>query len=139
MRDVPPLDLPAAEASPGGAPAASSDLASVLVRSWLAIWQRTFDCSLALASIGTGHNATLLQVLAERTGASPGDTPPPTETELRMLTDGLRTYLREIGEAATRHALLLQRDLEQMSEALAQTVEPQDPAAPYRRRWKAKP
>ena len=56
----------------------------------------------------------------------------------RYLTDELRAYFREVGEAAVQEARSLQIELENLGEELARSTVPSDPSAPHQRRWKAK-
>jgi hypothetical protein len=50
----------------------------------------------------------------------------------------LRALLREVGDLATREARILQNDLGNLGESLAQTLRQPDLSAPYRRRWRTK-
>jgi hypothetical protein len=56
----------------------------------------------------------------------------------RAQADDLRAWFREIGDVSLREARRLQAELEELGEAVAQGVEPLDPFAPHRRRWRSK-
>jgi hypothetical protein len=56
----------------------------------------------------------------------------------RVQADDLRAWFREIGDVSLREARRLQAELEELGEAVAQAIEPPDPFAPHRRRWRPK-
>ena len=61
-------------------------------------------------------------------------------SECRVLADGLRAFLREIGEAAAQEARRLQMELEQVGESIARAAGPAGPSPhpDYRRRHRVK-
>jgi hypothetical protein len=60
------------------------------------------------------------------------------ESQRIVETEQLRALLREVGDLATREARTLQSDLGHLGESLAQSLQPPDLSAPYRRRWRTK-
>ena len=60
------------------------------------------------------------------------------ESQRIAVAEDLRTLLREVGDLAVREAGILQNDLGNLSQRLAQSVQQPDPSTPYRRRWRTK-
>ena len=91
----------------------------------------------ALAELGLRYEASLVQTVADQTTgrsvASPAD--------CRVYADELRAFLRGVGDVANLEARLLQRDLERVSETIAQAADQATPSHHHerRRRHEVKP
>ncbi len=116
------------------AAAQAADLAAPMARACLVAAGSTLNYWRSLAEVYARHQATLLQLVAQR---SAGDSAVPG-AERRLLADELRAYFREVGEVAVREARRLHAELEQIGEAVASATEQPDPSAPPERHWKAK-
>jgi len=89
-----------------------------------------------LGEICARHQSGLMQAAVDRTTDRSAVSP----AECRVLADGLRAFLREIGEAATQEARRLQMELEQVGEAVARVAAPAEPPPhpDHRRRHRVK-
>ncbi len=94
---------------------------------------RALSYWLGLAQIFESHQARLSQVVSlEATdGRASG-------AERLVATDELRALLREVGELAVREARILQGELSDLDERLAQTFQRPGLSGSYRRRWRSK-
>jgi hypothetical protein len=88
---------------------------------------------LGLAQIFESHQARLAQVVGVEAanGRASG-------SERLVAADELRALLREIGDLAVREARILQSELSNLDESLAQTFQQPDLSRSYRRRWRIK-
>ncbi|WP_270936610.1 hypothetical protein [Falsiroseomonas oryzae] len=112
-----------AEVSP-----AMAEAASIAAASSLRYWR-------GLADVFARHQGTMMQAATAR---MTGDAALPPE-QCHVLTENLRSFLREVGDTAMLEARRLEHELEQVSERLARSAASPDPDAPYLRRWSAKP
>ena len=86
-----------------------------------------------LAQIFESHQARLAQVVAINAvnGRVSG-------SERLLAADELRALLREVGDLAVREARILQSELSNLDESLAQNFQEPDLSGSYRRRWRSK-
>lgn len=93
---------------------------------------RSMSYWLSLAQILATHQARSIRAVAAPAGGGS------VGSERLAIADELRAMLREVGDLTTREARVLQSQLDALSESLAQNLQQPDPAAPHRRRWRAK-
>jgi hypothetical protein len=117
-----------------------ADLSPAMAQACMVAAASTLRYWRALAELHGRHQASLMQAFADRATGHATASP----EECRVLADGLRAFLREIGDAAEQEARRLQRELEEVSESIARTADkatspPQPLEQPRRRphRWKA--
>jgi hypothetical protein len=86
-----------------------------------------------LAQIFESHQARLAQVVGVETtnGRASG-------SERLVAADEFRALLREVGDLAVREARILQSELSNLDETLAQTLQQSALSGSYRRRWRSK-
>jgi hypothetical protein len=86
-----------------------------------------------LAQILASHQASLAQVVGVNAvdGHASG-------SERLLAADELRALLREVGDLAVREARILQSELSNLDENLAQNFQQPDLSGSYRRRWRSK-
>jgi hypothetical protein len=92
----------------------------------------------ALAELGIRYEAALAQSIADRTTGRSAASP----MECRVIADDLRAFLRGVGDAASREARLLQRNLERVGETIAEAADQATPSPhpdEHRRRHEVKP
>ena len=114
-----------------GFAAAAAPLVARALLATAASGLRTWE---GLAQVHGAHHLALLHplLLASIGGQAAAET-------ARLQADDLRAWLREIGDVPLQEARRLQAELEALSEVMAQGIEPPDPLAPHRRRWRPKP
>lgn len=88
---------------------------------------------LGLAQILASHQASL----AHGVGVNAADGRAPGSERL-LAADELRALLREVGDLAVREARILQSELSNLDESLAQNFQQPDLSGSYRRRWRSK-
>jgi hypothetical protein len=123
-----------------GAASQVADLTPAVAQAWMAATASTWRYWRALADIHARHQGSLVQAVGDR--VTNQATASPAE-ECRVLADELRTYLREIGDAASLEARRLQAALEQVGESIARATDQASPRAhqpglEYRRQHRAK-
>jgi hypothetical protein len=86
-----------------------------------------------LAQIFESHQARLAQVVGVEAanGRASG-------SERLVAADEFRAMLREVGDLAVREARILQSELSNLDESLAQSFQQPDLSGSYRRRWRSK-
>ena len=91
----------------------------------------------ALAELGLRYEASLVQTVADQTTGRSVRSP----ADSRVYADELRAFLRGVGDVANLEARLLQRDLERVSETIAQAADRATPSHhhAHRRRHEVKP
>lgn len=91
----------------------------------------------ALAELGLRYELSLVQTVADQTTGRSVRSPP----DSRVYADELRAFLRGVGDVASLEARLLQRDLERVSETIAQAADRATPSHhhEHRRRHEVKP
>jgi hypothetical protein len=91
----------------------------------------------ALAELGFRYEASLVQTVADQTTGRSALSP----ADSRAYADELRAFLRGVGDVANLEARLLQRDLERVSETIAQAADQATPSHHHerRRRHEVKP
>jgi hypothetical protein len=99
----------------------------VAVVSGLRYWRRVAETSAI-------HHLGLLQSLA----ANAAD-PNTSEAERRILIDGIRIYLRDLGDVSAQEARAFQSELDKLAERVATAALGPEQASDHRRRWKVKP
>lgn len=113
-------------------------MSPALARAWMAGAASAIRYWSAMAALGVRYEASLVQLVADR--ATGQNARPPAEQ--RALADELRAFLRGVGDAASHEARLLQQNLEQVGETIAEAADRATPA-PYpfqhRRRHEVKP
>jgi len=94
---------------------------------------RSVSYWIGLAQIFESHQARLAQVVGfeATSGRASG-------SERLVAADELRALLREVGDLAVREARILQSELSNLDESLAQTFQQPDLPGSYRRRWRSK-
>ncbi len=135
-------DLKRAEAgASGGAQDPAAEMAGMspaLAEAWMAGAASAIRYGSALAALGVRYEASLVQSVADRATGQSARSP----AEQRALADELRAFLREVGDAASREARLLQHNLERVGETIAEAADRATPS-PYpfqhRRRHEVKP
>jgi len=121
--------------STGGAPEHSitADLVLPMGQAMMIAASRSASYWLGLVQILAVHQARSVGVIgAAAIEASAA------ESQRIAVVEQLRALLREVGDLATREARTLQSDLGHLGESLAQSLQPPDLSAPYRRRWRTK-
>ncbi|MBW4550633.1 MAG: hypothetical protein KME35_05915 [Aphanocapsa sp. GSE-SYN-MK-11-07L] len=103
-----------------------TDMSPVLAQACMATAISSLRYWSALAELVVQYEASLVKAASEHTTGQSAVSP----AECRVLADELRAFLRGIGDAATREARRLQYELEQISEAIAQTTD-QATLSPY--------
>ena len=112
------------------------DLSPAMAEAGMIATASTFRYWRAMAEICARHQSSLMQAAVDRATDRSAASP----AECRVLADGLRAFLREIGETATQEARRLQMELEQVGESIARTAAATEPP-PHpgnRRRYRVK-
>ena len=122
-----------------GAATQVADMTPAVAQAWMVATASTWRYWRVLADINARHQGTLMQAVADRFTNQAAASP----AECRVLADELRTYLREIGDAASLEARRLQAALEQVGESIARATDQASPQAhqpglEYRRQHRAK-
>jgi hypothetical protein len=122
-----------------GAASQVADMTPAVAQAWMVSTASTWRYWRALADIHARHQGSLTQAVIDRVTNQAAASP----AECRVLADELRTYLREIGDAASLEARRLQAALEQVGEATARATDQASPPAhrpglEYRRQHRAK-
>jgi hypothetical protein len=132
------FDQPSAGAAIGSPPggqenSVAADFVLPTGQAMLIAANRALSYWLGLAEIFESHQARLSQVVnVEATdGRASG-------AERLVAADELRALLREVGELAVREARILQSELIDLDERLAQTFQRPGLSGSYRRRWRSK-
>ncbi|XIA67039.1 hypothetical protein ACFIOY_15210 [Bradyrhizobium sp. TZ2] len=94
---------------------------------------RSVSYWIGLAQIFESHQARLAQVVG--VNAADGRA---SGSERFLAADELRALLREVGDLAVREARILQSELSNLDESLAQKFQQPDLSGSYRRRWRSK-
>ena len=95
--------------------------------------RQRFDQSSAEGAIGLPPGGQLAQAV----GANAADGRA-SGAERLLAADELRALLREVGDLAVREARILQSELSNLDESLAQNLQQPDLSGSYRRRWRSK-
>jgi hypothetical protein len=111
----------------------ATNLASLMTQALLATTASGFRTWQSLAQIHGAHRPLWLSALFPF-----GFDHTYSGKATRQRADELRAWFREIGEVSVREARCLQVELEDLGEAVAQGIEPLDPLARHRRRWRTK-
>jgi len=127
-----------ADVAQGGA-SQVADMTPAVAQAWMVATASTLRYWRALADIHARHQGSLVQAMVDRVTNQAAASP----AECRVLADELRTYLREIGDAASLEARRLQAALEQVGESIARAADQASPQAhqpglEYRRQYRAK-
>jgi hypothetical protein len=122
-----------------GAASQVADMTPAVAQAWMVATASTWRYWRALADIHARHQGSLTQAVVDRVTNQAAASP----AECRVLADELRTYLREIGDAASLEARRLQAALEQVGESIARATDQASPQArqpglEYRRQHRAK-
>jgi hypothetical protein len=122
-----------------GAATQVADMTPAVAQAWIVATASTWRYWRALADIHARHQGSLTQAVIDRVTNQAAASP----AECRVLADKLRTYLREIGDAASLEARRLQAALEQVGESIARATDQASPQArrpglEYRRQHRAK-
>lgn len=135
-------DVPAASAAgtsaqptPGELLGRGSELTTALAKASLVAASSTFSYCRQLVEVSARHQPGLIAAvggMALRGGDGAAGEP------ARRVTEEVRSYFREVGDAAVQEAQHLQAELQRLGEELASATAPRDPDGTYRRRWKAK-
>jgi hypothetical protein len=88
---------------------------------------------IGLAQILASHQARFAQAVG--VNAADGRA---SGAERLLAADELRALLREVGDLAVREARILQSELSNLDESLAQNLQQPDLPGSYRRRWRSK-
>jgi hypothetical protein len=135
-RPIQPRDVAGAAQ---GAASQGADMAPAVAQAWMVATASTLRYWRAIADIHARHQGSLLQAAIDRVTNRAAASP----AECRVLADELRTYLREIGDAASLEARRLQAELELVGESIARATDQASPQAhrpglEYRRQHRAK-
>jgi hypothetical protein len=122
------------DAPPQAGVVGDANISSLMARALMVGVASTLRYWRSLAGVYSRHQEILVQAAARRTMAQS----PISPAEDRLLVDNLQAFFREIGEVAMQEARRLEKELEQIGEALALGMEQPDASPGYRRRWKAK-
>ena len=122
-----------------GAAIQVADMTPAVAQAWMVATASTWRYWRALADIHARHQGSLTQAVVDRVTNQAAASP----AECRVLADELRTYLREIGDAASLEARRLQAALELVGESIARATDQASPQAQrpgleYRRQHRAK-
>jgi hypothetical protein len=109
-----------------------------MARAWMVTVGSAVRYWRSLAEVQARYQGALVQAVVDRASGQAA-TPP---SECRVLADELRTYLREIGDAAMLEARRLQAELDVIGEEIAHVADAATPAEsgsdPMARRHRAK-
>jgi hypothetical protein len=132
------FDQPSAGAANGSPPggqenSVATDFVLPMGHAMMIAANRSASYWFGLAQIFESHQATLAQVVGVEAanGRASG-------SERLVAADELRALLREVGDLAVREARILQSELSNLDESLAQTFQQPDLSGSYRRRWRSK-
>ena len=95
-----------------------ADLSPLVAQAGLAAAASAFRYGRAIAELLAQYQSSLLQAAADRATGHAVASP----AECRVLTDELRAFLRQVGDAAMQEARRLQQDLEVVGESIARTA-----------------
>ena len=111
----------------------STDFAVPMGHAMMIAANRSASYWFGLAQILASHQARLAQVVGVNAvdGRASG-------SERLLAADELRALLREVGDLAVREARILQSELSNLDENLAQNFQQPDLSGSYRRRWRSK-
>jgi hypothetical protein len=119
---------------PGGQESSgTTDFAMPMGQAMMIAANRSASYWLGLAQILASHQASLAQAVG--VNATDGHT---SGSERLLAADELRALLREVGDLAVREARILQSELNNLDESLAQNFQQPDLSGSYRRRWRSK-
>jgi hypothetical protein len=132
------FDQPGAEGAIGSPPgghenSVATDFAVPMGHAMMIAANRSASYWFGLAQILASHQARLAQVVGVNAvdGHASG-------AERLLAADELRALLREVGDLAVREARILQSELSNLDENLAQNFQQPDLSGSYRRRWRSK-
>jgi hypothetical protein len=132
------IDQPSAGEAIGSPPGAqensvATDFVLPMGHAMMIAANRSVSYWIGLAQIFESHQARLAQVVGVEatSGRASG-------SERLVAADELRALLREVGDLAVREARILQSELSNLDESLAQTFQQPDLPGSYRRRWRSK-
>lgn len=131
-------DLAGGLAEPLAAAAKAADISPALAEACLVGAESAMRYWGTLAELWLRYEATVAQSMADRTTGGTAASP----MEFRMIADDLRGFLRSVGDAASREARLLQRNLERVGETIAEVADRATPSPhphEHRRRHEVKP
>lgn len=114
-------------------PSVAADLVLPMGHAMMIAASRSASYWLGLAQILATHQTRSVRAIgaaAIEGGAA--------ESQRVAVAEQLRTLLREVGDLATREARILQNELDNLGESLAQALQQPDLSAPHRRRWRTK-
>jgi hypothetical protein len=118
-------------ASADAGPAAVSqvaDMSPAMAQACMVAAASTMRYWRALAELHARYQSSLMQAVADRAATGQAAASP---ADCRVLADELRSFLREIGDAAMQEARRLQHELEQVSESIAQVADQVTPSPHY--------
>ena len=135
-RPIRPRDV--ADAAQGAA-SQVADMTPAVIQAWMVATASTLRYWRVIADIHARHQGSLMQAAIDRVTNRAAASP----AECRVLADELRTYLREIGDAASLEARRLQAELELVGKSIARVTDQASPQAhrpglEYRRQYRAK-
>lgn len=116
-----------------------ADLSPAMAQAYMVAAASTLRYWRALAELQLRHQSSLMQAVADRATGQATVSP----QGCRVLADELRAFLREISDAAAQEARRLQRELEEVGEAIARATDeatppPHPPPPQTRRRHRVK-
>ena len=119
---------------PGGQESSvTTDFAVPMGHAMMIAANRSASYWFGLAQILASHQASLAQAVG--VNATDGHA---SGSERLLAADELRALLREVGDLAVREARILQSELSNLDESLAQNFQQPDLPGSYRRRWRSK-
>jgi len=117
----------------GGQESSVTDFSVPMGHAMMIAANRSASYWLGLAQILASHQASLAQAVG--VNATDGQA---SGSERLLAADELRALLREVGDLAVREARILQSELNNLDESLAQNFQQPDLSGSYRRRWRSK-
>ena len=132
------FDQPSAEGAIGSPPGGQENSVAIdfvlpMGHAMMIAASRSASYWFGLAQIFESHQARLAQVVG--VNAADGRA---SGSERLLAADELRALLREVGDLAVREARILQSELSNLDESLAQNFQQPDLSGSYRRRWRSK-
>lgn len=132
------FDQPGAEGAVGSPPGSqensvATDFVVPMGHAMMIAANRSASYWFGVAQILASHQAGLAQVVG--VNAADGRA---SGSERLVAADELRALLREMGDLAVREARILQSELSNLDESLAQKFQQPDVSGSYHRRWRSK-
>jgi hypothetical protein len=119
--------------SPPGGQENATDFVVPMGHAMMIAANRSASYWFGLAQILASHQARFAQAVG--VNAADGRA---SGAERLLAADELRALLREVGDLAVREARILQSELSNLDESLAQNFQQPDLSGSYRRRWRSK-